>query len=186
LKEKDLVVDLINQYKLVCNCSIIDDHSKRLFKEALMRLLPDSKSFTYFQNESTTQQHVEPEKMHVEESNAKGSAFSKTESLELVSSETNTMQNTQSKIDTEKSLRKTKKRSAFSLKDLMDELHLEMDPNFVPVICKTVCTRFGKEHPKSERFSRQRRIYFYPDDRNRLKQMIQEEYSRYLSRKSQT
>ncbi len=80
LKEKDLVIDLFNQYKLVCNCRTIDDNAKKLFKEAFMRLLPDSKSLTHVQNESTKQQHVEP----AQESNTKGSVFSDTDSLDDV------------------------------------------------------------------------------------------------------
>lgn len=190
LKEKDSVADLFNQYKQVCNCSIIDDHAKRLFKEAFMRLLPDSESFTHCQNESTKQQHVEPEQMQVEESDTKGSVFNKSESLDdvcegkLVSSpETNTMKNTQCKVDTEKSLRKTKKRSAFSLKDLLDELHIELDPIIIPIVCRTVCSRFSREYPGSKRFSKHRRTYFYSEDRKHLKEMMKEEYFKYLSQR---
>jgi hypothetical protein len=84
---------------------------------------------------------------------------------------------------TTKKTGKLDKRTAFSIKDLIRELELQVDSKDVPIMCKTVCTRFRQMCPGSEMFSRQRQTYFYTHDRECLEGLVREEYTKRIVKK---
>ena len=90
---------------------------------------------------------------------------------------------TEEKIEEEKKVRNLDRKTAFSLKDLIEEMDLKIDPVLVPVICKTVCTRFREMCPGSETFSKKRRTFFYKDDKECIEKITQDEYMKYMLRK---
>jgi hypothetical protein len=88
------------------------------------------------------------------------------------------MESSNAKVD------KLDKKTSFSLKDLIGELELKIEPELVPAICKTVCTRFREQNPGSETFTKKRRTFFYADNKDCLAKLIQEEYLKYVMRKA--
>lgn len=75
------------------------------------------------------------------------------------------------------------KRTAFSLKDLMGEMQVEVDKTFMPAFGKAVSAKFKDMCPESETFSRKKITYFYEDDKECLSRLVQEEHMKYLMRK---
>ena len=90
---------------------------------------------------------------------------------------------TVSKEKAEEKVRNLDRKTAFSLKDLIEEMDLKIDPVLVPVICKTVCTLFREMCPGSETFSKKRRTFFYNDDRECIENIMQAEYVKYMLKK---
>ena len=84
---------------------------------------------------------------------------------------------------TKKKTGKLDKSTAFSIKDLIRELELQVDSKDAPIMCKAVCTRFRQMCPGSEMFSRQRQTYFYTHDRECLEGLVQEEYTKHAVKK---
>ena len=79
---------------------------------------------------------------------------------------------------------KRDRKTAFSIKDLIGEMELDIDPGRVPALCKTVCTRFRELRPGSEVFSKMRRTFFYQQDRGCLESILQEEYMKHVVRRA--
>ena len=79
--------------------------------------------------------------------------------------------------------RKLDKKTAFSLKGLMEEMGIKVDRAFMPAIGKTVSARFRQMCPDSETFSKKKTTYFYEDDKECLEQLVQEEYVKHVLRK---
>ena len=77
---------------------------------------------------------------------------------------------------------KKDKKTAFSIKDLIEDMKLEIDPKRMPALCKTVCTRFREIRPQSDVFTKMRRTFFYQQDRECLEDIVQEEFLRHSSR----
>ena len=90
---------------------------------------------------------------------------------------------TENKVEEGKKVRNLDRKTAFSLKDLVEEMDLKIDSVLVPVICKTVCTRFREMCPGSETFSKKRRTFFYKDDKECIEKIMQEEHLKYMLRK---
>jgi hypothetical protein len=84
---------------------------------------------------------------------------------------------------TKKKTGKLDKSTAFSIKDLIRELELQVDSKDVPIMCRTVCARFRQMCPGSEMFSRHRQTYFYTHDRECLEGLVQEEYTKHAVKK---
>jgi hypothetical protein len=76
------------------------------------------------------------------------------------------------------------RKTAFSIKDLIGEMELDIEPGRVPALCKTVCTRFREIRPGSDVFSKMRRTFFYQQDRACLESILQEEYMKYVVRRA--
>ncbi len=75
------------------------------------------------------------------------------------------------------------KKTAFTLKDLMGEMQIEVDRAFMPAFGKAVSARFKEMCPGSETFTRKRFTYFYEEDKECLERLVQEEHMKYLMRK---
>ena len=84
----------------------------------------------------------------------------------------------------EKAAIKKERKSAFSIKDLISEMDLKIEAVFVPAICKAVCARYREAHPLGETFTRQRQTFFYNQDRECLKIMIENEFSEHQLRRT--
>jgi hypothetical protein len=83
----------------------------------------------------------------------------------------------------EKAAIKTERKSAFSIKNLIDEMGLKVEAAFVPAICKAVCRRYRVEHHLGEMFTRKRQTFFYNQDRECLRKMIENEFSEHQIRR---
>jgi hypothetical protein len=79
---------------------------------------------------------------------------------------------------------KLDKKTAFSLKDLIQELELKVDSAYNNEFCKTVCARFREVCPGKETFTKKRRMFFYMQDKECLEGLIKEEYLKYTVRKA--
>jgi hypothetical protein len=79
------------------------------------------------------------------------------------------------KHDNGKKALQERKKSGFSLKDIIQELDLDLDPVYIPAICKAVCTRFKNLRPESKCFSRMRRTFFFQQDRECIESILREE-----------
>jgi hypothetical protein len=83
----------------------------------------------------------------------------------------------------EKKVRNLDKKTAFSLRGLMEEMDLMVDRAFMPAIGKTVSAKFRQMCPDSETFSKKKITYFYLDDKVCLEKLVQEEHMKYMLRK---
>ncbi len=79
-------------------------------------------------------------------------------------------------------LGKPNKKTAFSLRDLMQRMDIKADKAFMPVMGKTVSARFRERRPGSETFSKKKTTYFYEQDRECMEELIREEYLKYAVR----
>jgi len=79
--------------------------------------------------------------------------------------------------------KKLDKKTAFSLKGLMEEMDIQVDKTFMPAIGKTVSAKFRQMRPESETFSKKKITFFYEDDKECLEKLVQEEYMKYKLRK---
>jgi hypothetical protein len=84
----------------------------------------------------------------------------------------------------EEGMVKRDRKTAFSIKDLIGDMELDIEPGRVPTLCKTVCTRFREIRPGSEVFSKMRRTFFYQQDRECLESILREEYMKYVVRRA--
>ncbi len=83
----------------------------------------------------------------------------------------------------EKKVRNLDKKTAFSLRGLMEEMDLMVERAFMPAIGKTVSAKFRQMCPDSETFSKKKITYFYLDDKVCLEKLVQEEHMKYMLRK---
>ena len=76
------------------------------------------------------------------------------------------------------------KKTAFSLKGLMQRMDIKVDQAFMPTMGKTVSAKFREMCPRSETFSKKKTTYFYAQDKECLEELIKEEHLKYVVRKA--
>jgi hypothetical protein len=76
-------------------------------------------------------------------------------------------------VKLKKKTQENKRRLAFSLKGLMEEMGVKIDQDFMPAVGKSVCARFKKMHGAT--FSKKKITFFYVDDKECLEKLINEE-----------
>ena len=185
LKEMECITELLKNYQKLSSYSddTIDEYAKKRFKNAFLSVLPD------FQAEHCSISPVESVPViFTEISDETGVHTSYKEStivdelkqaLESVDETTSITEDEGGRVVSTKLDKKT----AFSIKDVIKELGLDVDNARVPAMCKTVCTRFKEARPGSEMLSRQRQTYFYLHDREFMEKLVREEYAKYLMKK---
>ena len=92
--------------------------------------------------------------------------------------------NSEQELDPE-NREKEKRKSAFSLKGLVEQLGLEIDQAYMPAMGKAVSAKFSEMHPACETFSRKKTTFFYEKDRECLEKIFKEEYLKYVLRKAE-
>ena len=163
----------------------IDEYARKRFKNAYISILPD------FQAEHGCISPVESVPMifpeisdnfpgvHTNQSEESTIVDELKQALESVDETTSITEDEGGRVVSTKLDKKT----AFSIKDVIKELGLNVDNARVPAMCKTVCTRFKEARPGSETLSRQRQTYFYLHDKEYMKKLVREEYAKYLMKK---
>ena len=71
------------------------------------------------------------------------------------------------------------RKSAFSLRGLMEQMDIKDDQAYMPTMGKTVSARFRERCPGSETFSKKKTTYFYEQDRECMEELVREEYLKY-------
>jgi hypothetical protein len=182
IKAQDIerITDLLNRYKQTCTDSTLDEQARVLFKSAYMKILIECQNSTNTvqgvgeggaDNTTTTTTTTSTQKLN------KKAAAATTRNLDK------TTTTTEKKVEEEKKVRNLDRKTAFSLKNLVEEMDLKIISVLVPVICKTVCTWFREMCPGSETFSKKRRTFFYKDDKKCIEKIMQDEYVKYMLRK---
>jgi hypothetical protein len=92
--------------------------------------------------------------------------------------------NSEQELDPEKIL-KERRKFAFSLKCLVEQLDLEIDQAYMPAMGKAVSAKFSEMYPACETFSRKKTIFFYEKDKECLEKIFKEEYLKYVLRKAE-
>ncbi len=206
LKEQACITELVNNYQKVSSFpgSVIDEHAQKLFKNAYISMLPNyqpeqgennqemdlfvpappsfPKKEESFTPEISNQKHNQGTVVDVEES---GPLQSLIDGMYNPDQKTVDQDKTTTTITTFTTKTKSDRKSAFTLKNLLDEMDIEVDRAFMPAIGKSISAKFKKINPKGETFTRKKIAYFYEEDRDCLKNLIHEEYSHYDLLKSE-
>jgi hypothetical protein len=165
-------IKIAAEYDQICRSTTLDEKARVAFKEMYLNLLTNLPPCT--QN---------PQQVTVPEATMFTLAalpISKAESPVFNPDPKDTPMDTtpyaalKSSMD-KKALQEGKK-AGFSLRDIIRELDLDLDPVYIPAICKSVCTRFKKLRPESKIFSRMRRTFFFQQDRGCIENILREEY----------
>jgi hypothetical protein len=192
LKEVGCITELLKHYQNLSSCSEIDEYAKKRFKNAFISILPDfqaehsiSPVESVPKNEGLIFTEISDETDNfpgVKESTIVDELKQALESVDDLQKNTGI---TDGKYEGAARVVITKldKKTAFSIKDVIKELGLDVDHARVPAMCKTVCTRFKEARPESEMLSRQRQTYFYLHDRELMEKLVREEYAKYHMKK---
>jgi hypothetical protein len=172
MKELTRITKIAAEYDQICRSTALDEKARVVFKEIYLNLLTNLPSC--IQN---PQQVTEPEETMfplaaLPISKAESPVFNPDPKETPI--ETTPYAALKSSMD-KKALQERKK-AGFSLRDIIQELDLDLDPVYIPAICKSVCTRFKNLRPESKIFSRMRRTFFFQQDRGCIEKILREEY----------
>ena len=170
----DNTIKIAAEYDLICRSTTLDEKARVIFKEMYLNLLTNNLQ-SCFQN---PQQAIVPEETITPAIlKAKSPGLDTTQPIHEGSGTTAPDNDAMRwfKHDTGKKALQERKKSGFSLKDIIQELDLDLDPVYIPAICKAVCTRFKNLRPESKYFSRMRRTFFFQQDRECIESILREE-----------
>ena len=181
-KELTQITKITAEYDQFCRSTTLDEKARVIFKDIFLNMLTNRQSYTQNYQQTTTPEvtitpaipKAESPGLDIPQPIDEGSGTTATDedAVRLF------------KDDIGKQSLREKKKSGFSLRDIIQEWDLDLDPALIPAICKTVCTRFKKLRPESQMFSKMRRTFFFQQDRSCLETILQEEYINHTLRRA--
>lgn len=72
--------------------------------------------------------------------------------------------------------KKRKRRHGFCVQDLCEDLELNVPETHMAALCKKVISVFKTEYPDNETFFKHKKTYFYPEDKDLVTDLLNEEH----------